>query len=81
MGRIQGPDNDAISRLTTYAVQCQDCANVLHNLEIDTQFPDSKNVQCNFKIAQIPKLRGTHKPSELIFIDHENLNYLQDSVH
>ena len=33
---------------------------ILQNLEIGAQFPDSKNALCNLKIAQIPKLRGTH---------------------
>ena len=32
----------------------------VHNLEIGTQFRDSKNAQRNLEIAQIPKLRGTH---------------------
>jgi len=32
----------------------------LRNLEIGAQFPDSKNVQRNLEIAQIPKLRGTY---------------------
>jgi len=32
----------------------------VRNLEIDAQFPDSKNAQRNLEIAQIPKLRETH---------------------
>jgi len=33
---------------------------VPRNLEIGTQFWDSENAQCNLKIAQIPRLRGTY---------------------
>ena len=39
--------------------QSRDCANVLLNLEIGAQFPDSKNALLNLEIAQIPKLHGT----------------------
>ena len=38
----------------------QDCAQVLHNLEIGTQFQDSENAQHTLQIAQIPKLRRTY---------------------
>ena len=38
----------------------------LHNLEIGTQLPDSKNVQHNLEIAQIPKLRGTYNYNDRI---------------
>ena len=43
--------------------QSWDYANVLHNLKIGTQFLDSENVQCNLKIAQISRLRGTCLPT------------------
>jgi len=46
--------------LQNVLAQSQDCANVLHNLKIGIQFPDSENVQHNLEIAQIPRLRGTH---------------------
>ena len=52
----------AISRLRKRIVQSRDCANVLRNLEIGAQFPDSKNAQRNLEIAQIPKLHGTYIP-------------------
>ena len=38
----------------------RDCVNPVRNLEISTQFRDSKNVQRNLEIAQIPRLRGTY---------------------
>ena len=38
----------------------QDCAQVLRNLKIGTQFQDSENAQRNLEIAQIPKLCGTY---------------------
>ena len=47
----------AISRLHKRIAQSQDC---LRNLEIGTQFQDSKNALRNLEIAQIPKLRGTY---------------------
>ena len=50
----------AISRLRSVAMQSRDCAAILCNLEIGTQFRDSENAQHNLEIAQIPKLRGTY---------------------
>ena len=41
-------------------MQSRDCAAILRNLEIGTQFQDSENAQRNLEIAQIPKLRGTY---------------------
>ena len=49
-----------VRRVRNTFAQSRDCANVLRNLEIGTQFQDSENVLRNLKIAQIPKLRGTY---------------------
>jgi len=43
----------------TDIVQSRDCATIVRNLEIGTQFPDSENVQRNLEMAQIPRLQGT----------------------
>jgi len=40
----------------------------VRKLEIGAQFPDSKNVQRNIEIAQIPKLRGTYTCSKFLAI-------------
>jgi len=50
----------AISRLHTGAVQSQDCVNLVRNLKMCTQFPDSENAQRNLKFVQIPRLRRTY---------------------
>jgi hypothetical protein len=39
--------------------QSRDCAALLRNLEIGTQFEDSENALRNLEIAHIPKLHGT----------------------
>jgi len=49
----------AILRLRTGAVQSRDCVNLVYNLEIGTQFPNSENVQHNLEITQIARLHGT----------------------
>ena len=54
-----GNSNDDLGSQQKYA-RSRDCTLVPHNLEIGTQFPDSKNAQCNLEIAQIPKLHGTY---------------------
>ena len=36
------------------------CVNLVCNLEIGIQFPDSDNTQYNLKFAQIPRLYGTN---------------------
>jgi len=46
--------NCMISRLHTGAAQSQDCVNLVHNLKIGTQFPNSENTQRNLEIVQIP---------------------------
>ena len=46
-------------RSCAHIVRSRDCALVLCNLEIGTQFLDSENVQCNLEITQIPRLHGT----------------------
>ena len=53
----------AILRLCTGAAQSQDCLNLVRNLKIGKQFPDSKNALRNLEIAQIPRLRGTNTQS------------------
>ena len=49
-----------ILRLRRLSVQSRDCVVTLRNLEIVAQFEHSENALRNLKIAQIPKLRGTH---------------------
>jgi hypothetical protein len=49
--------------------QSRDCAALLRNLEIGTQFEDSENALRNLEIAHIPKLRGTYiMDSHITFI-------------
>ena len=50
----------AISRLRNAVAQSRDCAALLRNLEIGTQFEDSENALRNLEIAHIPKLHGTY---------------------
>ena len=45
--------------------QFPDSENAQHNLEIGMQFPDSENAQHNLAIAQIPRLRGTSACTEV----------------
>ena len=49
--------------------QSRDCAALLRNLEIGTQFEDSENALRNLEIAHIPKLRGTYIPLGCILGD------------
>ena len=46
-------------------VHAINCVNLVHNLEIGMQFPDSENAQHNLAIAQIPRLRGTSACTEV----------------
>ena len=50
----------AVSRLRNAVAQSRDCAALLRNLEIGTQFEDSENALRNLEIAHIPKLHGTY---------------------
>ena len=55
--------SDTLTPLVYYArklIALVHCANVLRNLKIGTQFPDSENVWHNLKIVQIPKLCRTY---------------------
>ena len=45
--------------------QFPDSENAQHNLEIGMQFPDSETAQHNLAIAQIPRLRGTSACTEV----------------
>ena len=55
----------SLLRLQIVLAQSRDRANILHNLKIGTQFPDSENAQRNLKIAQIPRMCGTNLCSTL----------------
>ena len=65
----------AISRLRSVAAQSSDCAAILRNLEIGTQFRDSENAQRNLEIAQIPKLRRTY-----VFVLGRKVSQVQNEV-
>ena len=57
-----GNSNNALSQImhAIEIVRSQDCMNLVGNLEIGTQFLDSKTVQCNLKFVQIPRLHGVY---------------------
>ena len=57
---VHDGNSEGLIMHATEIARSRDCVNLVRNLEIGMQFPDSENALRNLEIAQIPRLCGTY---------------------